>query len=181
MLRVRGLRAQLHGGGCQVPALLSSLRPGHSGRRRQSVNMPQTLPRRPENASGPPQAASLSTSLSTGIPFPGPASRTWVQLDQPLPLTAPVPLSSRKSEPASPGAQDACATVPAAPPCGPAAGASRWAPGPRALPGCGARLCGIASPAGLRGFRARDSAGCEGAPGEALKEEVVDLGTPGPP
>lgn len=45
-----GLRAQLHGGGCLVPALFSSLRQGHSGRRRQSVRMPQTLPRRPEDS-----------------------------------------------------------------------------------------------------------------------------------
>lgn len=53
-----------------------------------------------------------------------------------------------------------------APPPGSAAGASRWAPQPRALPGRGAWLCGISLSDGLRGFRARDPAGCEWAPVE---------------
>lgn len=126
---------------------------------------------------GSPQAASLSTSFSShSHPFPW-ASLTHLGPARPVsPDNSPSPALKPEVRAASPGAQDACAS-----PRGSEAGASRWAPGPRALPGCGARLFGISSPGGLRGFRARDSAGCEWAPGEALKEEVVDLGTPGPP
>lgn len=91
--------------------------------------------------SGPPQPACQLTR----IPFPGLA--IWVQLHHFLPLTTPVRLSSRKSDRVSPGAQDACAMAPAPPP-GSAAGASWWAPQPRALPGRGAGLCGISSPGG---------------------------------
>lgn len=65
VLRVRGLQAQLHSGGCQVPTLFSSLWPvtlGDVGSRSKCHRPCQGVLRTP---SGPPLAASLLTSLST--------------------------------------------------------------------------------------------------------------------
>lgn len=71
-LRAPGLRALLHGGGCQVPAALSSAPSGRVtlGDAVQSVRMPQTLPRRPEDSLRPaPGRVSLQLPVTSSLPL----------------------------------------------------------------------------------------------------------------
>lgn len=53
-------------------------RPGHSGRRRQSIKMPQTLPRRPENSLRPTPGHSLN-QLVNSLATPSLASLTHLR------------------------------------------------------------------------------------------------------
>lgn len=127
---------------------------------------------------GSPQAASLSTSFSShSHPFPW-ASLTHLGPARPVsPANSPSPRSQAGSPSGLLLAPRTHARLLAAPRRERAGGRLGRAHFRDAARGS------VASPrpGGLRGFRARDSAGCEWAPGEALKEEVVDLGTPGPP
>lgn len=127
MLRVRGLRAQLPSPG------IVFLRSGR-------VTLGDVRSR--SNATDPGRVLSRPACPLTRSPFP----RASLTLQQPQP-------GSHAGSPS--GAQDACATAPPPPPRGSAAGASRWAPRPRALPGRGARLCSLLArwTAGIQGKR----------------------------